>query len=122
MTLALIVTALYFITAGLLVGLSRPLLTEAGIGNRDTVATLAVLILMGRAPSHSATMAKWSRFSRVWGRVFRAALMACFVVEAMQPGSTLPFWGLVLWMILLTMLLVYFLSRTIPHLPKIHTS
>lgn len=46
MTLALIVTALYFITAGLLVGLSRPLLAEAGIGSRDTVATLAVLILL----------------------------------------------------------------------------
>jgi hypothetical protein len=120
MNLALFVTALYFITDGLLVGLSKHLLAEGGIGKRDTVATLAVL--MGRAPSHSATMANWSRFSRVWGWVFRAALMACFVVEAMQPGSTLPFWGLVLWMILLTMLLVYFLSRTIPHLPKIHTS
>jgi hypothetical protein len=122
MTLALIVTALYFITAGLLVGLSRHLLAEAGIGSRDTVATLAVLILMGRAPSHSATMAKWSRFGRVWGWVFRAGLTACLVVEAMQPGSMLPFWGLVLWMILLTILLVSFLPRMIPHLPKIHTS
>jgi nucleotide-binding universal stress UspA family protein len=52
-----------------------------------------VLILMGRAPSHSATMAKWSRFGRVWGWVFWAGLTACFVVEAMQPGSILPFWG-----------------------------
>jgi len=122
MTLALIVTALYFITAGLLVGLSRHLLAEAGIGSRDTVATLAVLILLGRAPSNSATMAKWSRFGRVWGWVFRAGLTACLVVEAMQPGSMLPFWGLVLWMILLTILLVSFLPRMIPHLPKIHTS
>jgi hypothetical protein len=120
--MALIVTALYFITAGLLVGLSRHLLAEAGIGSRDTVATLAVLILMGRAPSHSATMAKWSRFGRVWGWVFRAGLTACLVVEAMQPGFMLPFWGLVLWMILLTILLVSFLPRMIPHLPKIHTS
>lgn len=120
--MALIVTALYFITAGLLVGLSRHLLAEAGIGSRDTMATLAVLILMGRAPSHSATMAKWSRFGLVWGWVFRAGLTACLVVEAMQPGSMLPFWGLVLWMILLNILLVSFLPRMIPHLPKIHTS
>jgi hypothetical protein len=67
-------------------------------------------------------MAKWSRFSRVWGCVFRAGLTACFVVEAMQSGSVLPFWGLLLWMILLTILLVRFLPRMIPRLPKIHTS
>jgi hypothetical protein len=49
----------------------------------------------GAAVPISATMAKWSRFGRVWGWVFWAGLTACFVVEAMQPGSMLLFWGVV---------------------------
>ena len=113
MTPALIVTVLYFITAGLLVSQSKRLLGVAGIGTRDTVKTLAVLTLIGRLPPHSATMSKWSRFGHVWAWVFRAGLTACLVLEAMKSRDMLSFSGLVLSMIMLSVLLVRFLPRMI---------
>lgn len=117
---ALIVTALYTITAALLVAVSRRVQTESGGGTRDSATTLAVLTLIGHFPLPAEAAAKWRRWGHAWRWVFRGGLSACLIVEALRSPDMTSFWGLLLWMLLLTVLLVRLLPRLLPPPPP-HT-
>ena len=117
---ALIITALFAITAALLVAVSRRVQTESGGGSRDSATTLAVLTLIGHFPLPAEVAERWRRWGHAWRWVFRGGLSACLIVEALRSPDMTSFWGLLLWMLLLTVLLVRLLPRLLPTPPP-HT-